>query len=199
MNLKYVILGFLAQKPMHGYELKRTLSPAVPASQLVNDGILYPLLKRMERDGLIVGRVERAGKAPNRNVFKPTKEGRQVLADWLRSEQGEQDEVTYDFLLGHPFLAKCVFFDRLSEEEIRLKLKAQLESSAEKLAAFERIRAGMVQRGVGEYRIAVLDLGIAQQRAKLDWLKKTIRGAAAQPARKRAVRGAGPKKASKAA
>ena len=33
---------------MHGYELKRTLSPALPASQLINDGVLYPLLKSMD-------------------------------------------------------------------------------------------------------------------------------------------------------
>jgi len=175
MNLKYVMLGFLVEKAMHGYELKRALSPALPASQLVNDGVLYPLLKRMERDGLITGRVERAGKAPDRKVFKPTREGRQLLANWLRSDQGEQDEVTYDFLLGHPFLAKCVFFDRLSEAEIRSKLEAQLASSTDKLAAFERIRSGMVERGVGEYRVAVFDLGIAQQRAKLEWLRKMIR------------------------
>jgi virulence activator alpha len=48
----------------------------------------------------------------------------------------------------------------------------QLESSEAKLAHFRRIRKGMVERGVDPYRIAVLDLGIAQQRERIRWLKR---------------------------
>jgi hypothetical protein len=108
----------------------------------------------------------------NRHVYSPTAAGRRAFRDWLRSSDCEQDEVSYDFLLGHPFLAKCLFFHALSEEEVRAKIGDQLASSADKLSEFERIRAGMVERDVDPYRIAVLDLGIAQQRQRLRWLKK---------------------------
>ena len=43
--MKYPVLGFLFDQPMHGYALKCALSPALPPGQTVNDGILYPLLK----------------------------------------------------------------------------------------------------------------------------------------------------------
>jgi DNA-binding PadR family transcriptional regulator len=185
---------------MHGYQLKRALSPAVSSSQLLNDGVLYPLLKKMEREELISKRVESSGNAPARNVFRPTKKGRDAFKDWLRSPQSEEDEVTYDFLLGHPFLAKCLFFDQLKPTEVRAKLEAQLVSSASKLKEFERIRAGMAERGVNEYRLAVIDLGIAQQREKLKWLNATIGTLAGQRAvRKAAARTGGARKARKAA
>jgi DNA-binding PadR family transcriptional regulator len=174
MAFKHVVLGFLVDQPMHGYQLKRAVSPALPADQMINDGVLYPLLKRMEREGLVTSRLERARKAPDRRVFRPTKLGRQAFTEWLESAGDEQDEIAYDFLSGHPFLAKSLFFDQLSARQVREKLEAQLESSTAKLRTFEEIRKGMADRDVSAYRIAVLDLGIAQQRERVAWLRKMV-------------------------
>jgi PadR family transcriptional regulator, regulatory protein AphA len=180
--MKYPILGFLIDQPMHGYELKRALSPALPAERRVNDGQLYPLLKKMEADGLISGRVERRSQGPDRKVFHPTERGRRAFQEWLEGSELEQDEVAYDFLIGHPFLTKCLFFARLSSTAVSSKLEGQLAESTAKLDTFQRIRHGMVARRVDPYRIAVLDLGIAQQREKVRWLKAMMR--AVEPARK---------------
>ena len=170
--MKYAILGFLIDQPMHGYELKRALSPALPPERRVNDGVLYPLLKRMEAEGLISGRLERGAGAPDRRVFHPTAAGRRAFQEWLRSPVDEDDEVTYDFMLGHPFLTKSLFFRRLSPARVSRKFADQLETSEAKLADFRRIRKSMIERGVDPYRVAVLDLGIAQQRVKVRWLKQ---------------------------
>jgi DNA-binding PadR family transcriptional regulator len=174
LSLKHVVLGFLVDREMHGYELKRALSPALPPERMLNDGVLYPLLKRLETDGLVRRRVERGSGSPDRHVYRPTARGRKVFRDWLRSDALEDDEVAYDFLLGHPFLAKSLFFSRLERSQVRAKLAAQHESSGKKLRTFERIREGMLERGVDSFRIAVLDLGIAQQREKLRWLERMI-------------------------
>src|SRR3954452_12060192 len=152
---------------MHGYALKRALSPALPRDRRVNDGVLYPLLRRMESDGLISGRAERRAGAPDRRVFHPTQAGRIAFADWLEGTAEEDDDVAYDFMVAHPFLVKCLFFGRLDPAAIEQKLSAHRESSEGKLADFRRIRRGMVEREVDPYRIAVLDLGIAQQREKV--------------------------------
>jgi DNA-binding PadR family transcriptional regulator len=170
--MKNAILGFLMDQPMHGYALKRALSPALPAERRVNDGVLYPLLKRMEAEGLISGRVERRDGAPDRRVFHPTEAGRRAFGEWLESSVEEEDEVAYDFMFGHPFLVKSLFFGRLPADQVSRKLAEQLESSEAKLADFRRIHKGMVERGVDPYRVAVLELGIAQQREKVRWLKQ---------------------------
>jgi DNA-binding PadR family transcriptional regulator len=170
--MKHAILGFLIDQPMHGYALKRVLSPALPRERRVNDGVLYPLLKRMEAEGLIKGRVERRDGAPDRRVFHPTEAGRREFREWLESSVSEEDEVAYDFMLGHPFLSKCLFFGELSRSAVAGKVADQLEAGEAKLADFRRIRKGMAERRVDPYRIAVLDLGIAQQRERVRWLKR---------------------------
>ena len=172
MTLKHTILGILVDRPRHGYDLKRALSPALPRRRLVNDGILYPLLARMEKEGLVRSRVEPGDGRPDRRVFELTDSGRRAFFDWLRGPAFEEDEVSYDFFLGHPFLTKCMFFKHLSPEEVRAKLTAQAETAAAKLETFHQIREGMVERGVDPFRIAILDLGIDQQREKIRWLEK---------------------------
>ncbi len=173
--MKYSVLGFLIDQPMHGYALKRVLSPALPRGQHVNDGILYPLLKRLETDGLVRKRVERGRGGRDRNVFHATAKGRREFEGWLAGPDDERDQVAYDFLLGHPFLIKCLFFANLTPAQVRAKLGAQLADCSEKLETFERIRARMIEREVDTHRIAVLDLGIAQQKEKERWLKRMIR------------------------
>ncbi|HJX62052.1 MAG TPA: PadR family transcriptional regulator, partial [Dehalococcoidia bacterium] len=66
MSLKNTILGILIDKPRHGYELKQALSPGLPRRRLMNDGILYPLLARMEKEGLVRSRVEPGDGRPDR-------------------------------------------------------------------------------------------------------------------------------------
>jgi hypothetical protein len=61
---------------------------------------------------------------------------------------------------------------------VRQKLGAQLADSTRKLETFRAIRKGMVARDVDPYRIAVLDLGIAQQKERLRWLKRMVDGTA---------------------
>jgi DNA-binding PadR family transcriptional regulator len=172
--LPFVILGFLIDEPRHGYDLKRVLSPALRRDRQLNDGVLYPLLAKLTRDGWIRRSVEREG-GRARHVYAATTLGRRRFTTWLATAVDEADDVTYDFLVGHPFLAKCIFFARLGPAARRAKLAAQREAAEGKLAAFRTIRAGMVARGVDAYRVAVLDLGIAQQREKIRWLRRCER------------------------
>src|SRR2546423_14819243 len=87
--MRHAILGFLIDQPMHGYELKRALSPALPPERRVNDGVLYPLLKRMEAEGLISGRVERRDGAPDRRGVHTAAARRRAVEGGLGRAGGE--------------------------------------------------------------------------------------------------------------
>ncbi len=170
MSLRHAIVGFLIERPMHGYELKRALSPALGREGLVNDGILYPILSKLVADGLLKKRIEKVGSGPNRHVMFPTAKGQKWFREWLESSEGEEDEITYDFFLFSPFLAKCVFFGKLSNADIVNKLDDQLVSAKAKLKTFDAIRNKLVARNVDAHRVAVLDLGIVQQKQRVKWL-----------------------------
>jgi hypothetical protein len=107
-----------------------------------------------------------------------TPRGARVFTAWLKGADGEEDDVTYDFFLGHPFLTKCMFLARLPPAAARVKVRAQAVVGRRKLAAFGAIRRGMRERGVDRWRVAILDLGITQQRARVRWLERL---AAARP------------------
>ncbi|HMM22885.1 MAG TPA: PadR family transcriptional regulator [Selenomonadales bacterium] len=60
--LELVILGFLKEGPLHGYELKQRLTMLTGYYQPVSDGALYPAIARLTKGGLI-SRQKEPGKA----------------------------------------------------------------------------------------------------------------------------------------
>jgi DNA-binding PadR family transcriptional regulator len=176
-NLREAVLGLLLDKPNHAYALKQLIAPRVSSSDLINDGVLYPLLAKLENDGLISGREEISARNRKRTIYTVTSKGERHLMTWLDSDASEGEEPVYDFFLGNPLLVKMQFFQRLPPERRSAKLAAQLERTQQKLKTFAAIRQGMVERDVDPYRIALLDLGIAQQKCTRRWLKEQLAAA----------------------
>jgi len=52
--LEIAVLGLLKEQPLHGYELKKRLGDTLGFLWGVSYGSLYPALRRLERDGLVV-------------------------------------------------------------------------------------------------------------------------------------------------
>ena len=63
--LELAILGFLAEGPLHGYELRRRLAQLSGYTRPVSDGSLYPAINRLVRDGWLERHAEpgKAGRA----------------------------------------------------------------------------------------------------------------------------------------
>lgn len=83
MSLKYVLLGLLTRQPRYGYELKREAEQLLGHGAELNPGQLYPLLRKLADQGLIVGeRVEQEDR-PDKRVLTLTDAGAQELRTWL--------------------------------------------------------------------------------------------------------------------
>jgi DNA-binding PadR family transcriptional regulator len=82
--LEVAILGFLAQGPLHGYELRRRVVQLSGHTRPVSDGSLYPAINRMINRGLLDRRVEAGAAAAQRHVLSPTDLGRAELCERLR-------------------------------------------------------------------------------------------------------------------
>ena len=75
----FLILSLLAAEPRHGYELSKLIESRSHGVVSVHAASLYPLLYRMEKQRLIVGRwVERPG-VRRRRFYSLTAEGRRQL------------------------------------------------------------------------------------------------------------------------
>jgi DNA-binding PadR family transcriptional regulator len=53
-DVRLVVLGLLAEEPMHGYQLIREVARRSEGSWRLSPGSVYPMLSQLEDDGLVV-------------------------------------------------------------------------------------------------------------------------------------------------
>lgn len=83
--LELTILGFLHERPLHGYELKERIHRLSGHVRPVSDGALYPAIARLQKNGLVDSRTEPGAGAAPRRTLSLTDEGRAELYARLRS------------------------------------------------------------------------------------------------------------------
>ncbi len=83
MSVKYGLLGILAKRAQHGYELKRSFEQITGGFWQLNYGQIYQTLDRLEADGLVSFTVEHDDSVPDRKVYEITPPGREALEQWL--------------------------------------------------------------------------------------------------------------------
>lgn len=101
------VLSLLQSGEMYGIELLDALSGVDGLG--ISDGTIYPLLKRLERDGRIKARWQQSVTGPPRKYYRLSSDGEAVLAAmktaW-REFRGQLDRIT-----GH---------DRQSDQSVSL-------------------------------------------------------------------------------
>jgi DNA-binding PadR family transcriptional regulator len=83
--LEFAILGFLADAPLHGYELRRRVAALTGHIRPIADGTLYPTIKRMERAGWLRRDVQAGQAAAPRHVLTLSPAGHAELLGQLRT------------------------------------------------------------------------------------------------------------------
>ncbi len=71
-----------ADEPMYGYRIAKEMSGNDEDIQLIKQGALYPVLKSLEKNGLLVSRVEPSVSGPPRRYYTITDSGREALERW---------------------------------------------------------------------------------------------------------------------
>jgi DNA-binding PadR family transcriptional regulator len=84
-NTGTVVLAILAGGPLHGYQIAKEMRRRSDDALRLGQGVLYPILHRLEDRGLILGEWEQSTGTPSRKRYTITKAG---LAE-LRAKRGE--------------------------------------------------------------------------------------------------------------
>jgi DNA-binding PadR family transcriptional regulator len=86
--VKYALLGLLADRPRHGYDLKGAFEELTGGAWPLNIGQVYTTLGRLERDGLVRSEVVPQQLVPDRKVYAVTGAGRDELSRWFGASSG---------------------------------------------------------------------------------------------------------------
>jgi PadR family transcriptional regulator AphA len=164
LSIEWGLLGFLAEQPMHGYEIGQRLSQAAELGLVwhLKQSRLYALLTRLEQRGYVDYTMEPQDMRPPRKVYALTSEGKAALDAWLHSpvEHGR------DFRLE--FLAKLYFAQREGEATLRALFEAQHSLCQRWLTRQQRALEALA-RGTFEWLVYRFRLG--QVQAIVEWLE----------------------------
>ena len=75
------LLAIIAKKECYGYEMAESLS--MYGFDTISEGTIYPLLMRMQREGLVTSVLRNSTAGPKRKYYLLTNEGQQALNDFL--------------------------------------------------------------------------------------------------------------------
>ena len=92
--LDLCVLAVLSRGESYGYEIASTLVAAVG----MGEGTIYPLMRRMQNDGLVATRIVESSNGPPRKYYRLTPLGRTVFDAHLRDWHAFKRAV--DTLLG---------------------------------------------------------------------------------------------------
>lgn len=76
-----LILSLLSEEPMYGYQITQELKRRSEGYFEMKEGLLYPALHRMERDGLLRSEWRTVAGSRRRKYYFITEKGRKMLAN----------------------------------------------------------------------------------------------------------------------
>ena len=157
--LALAVLSYLSQRPMHPYELSRTLREHGDERSIkFNHGSLYMVVGQLARAGYITElETSREGQRPERTVYALTDAGRAEFSDWLRELVAEpQQEYPH-------FVAALSMIAALPPGEVVALLRERLARLHEARAEIRSLIDTTLANGVPElflveeqYRLALL-------------------------------------------
>jgi DNA-binding PadR family transcriptional regulator len=159
--LRYYILHKIAEKPLHGYEVIQDIDSKTEGAWRPGAGSLYPILKKMESQGLIKSE-ERTAEESSRRVYHITPKGSETLA--------ESKGMFADFQQRWGFLRR-IMIELIDPEDMATHFvdssNRQFQLARELL---ERRRGKFPEKDM-EYMLREYVLGLERQ---LSWAKEMI-------------------------
>jgi len=163
----YVILGMLSIEPnKSGYDIRKAIESSVGYFWGESYGQIYPTLKKLAEEGLIVPTSPTAGPRQRRQQFSLTEAGHACLREWI-ALPFQNDPPRNEFLLK-------LFFGREAPPSVSIGHIQELQQrNRQMLATMLELESFANREGAQNphkpYWMLTLSLGIALTRAALDW------------------------------
>lgn len=163
-HLAYIALGVVAERqPCSGYTVMKDFQSSSSTYFSGSAGAIYPLMRRLEEDGLTKVERTKAG-SRTRRMYTITEKGREALEDWLASPIPD-DEVAF---LVDLLRTRVLFFERLNKQQrkkfvkdCREQLKSRIATNAKRVTSHD---------GLTEFERVTLQSVLMIDETRLKWL-----------------------------
>jgi DNA-binding PadR family transcriptional regulator len=164
VSVRNALLGLLAQRPRHGYDLRATFQAIMGGEENwdVKPAQIYTTLARLEQDGLVQEEAVDQSSGPEKRIYAITPAGRAELRSWLTSgvERYEQRD---------EFFLKLMLSLATGEADPGKVIRTQ------RAALYRELHAITTQRQQADpkkelARILLLDKAVMHLEADLRWL-----------------------------
>ena len=169
--LALAVLAYLSQRPMHPYELSRTLRENGDARSIkFNHGSLYMVVQPLARAGFVTEvETSREGQRPERTVYGLTEAGRREQRDWLRELIGEPQHEYPRFVTALSLIAA------LPPSEVISLLRRRLDLLAAQQKEIRALIDGSLRQGVPELFLVEEEYRLALLAAEVSFAEQLIR------------------------
>jgi DNA-binding PadR family transcriptional regulator len=181
--LELAVLGSLHETPLHGYELRKRLNTLLGMFRAFSYGSLYPCLRTLLNDGLIVEEAPVDTAVLGRRskiVYKLTAEGKERLQELLTHSGPSAWE---DESFGIHFA-----FFRHAEAEVRLRILEGRRSRLEERLEGVRTALARTRERLDSYTLELQRHGLESVEREVRWLNELIDTERAQVVQERTER-----------
>ena len=160
----YTVLGMVASfGPATSYHVKKMIDQSVGYFWTFPRAQLYVELERLESLGLLESDQEDGGR--RRRQFSITDGGREILAAWIRADDGERPQYR------DPGLLKLYFAGNVAEPDVVQLAQRQMEVHERLLAEYRAIAEQLHDKPAYSYAFATVRAGIMTSESALIYWK----------------------------
>jgi DNA-binding PadR family transcriptional regulator len=176
MSLKHIMLGML-REPHSGYDIKKRFDSSLRSFWRAELSQIYPLLQKMEMEGLVNCKASESAIGPTRRVYKSSAKGRRELQTWLLGGPTVGNE-RIGYLAQVFFLANLKDDDKAIQffQELRQYMADWLETLQSAENEWRNNEPDYPDELPDEafYPQLTLDLGLTKVRANVEWCDRCI-------------------------
>jgi len=164
LTIEHTLLGFVHERPVHGYEIYQRLSAPTGLWQVwrLKQSQLYALLTKLEEENYLAATLQPQDARPPRKIYSLTATGQAAFQTWLTTP------VTHGRQMRIEFLAKLYFAHRQDSATV-LQLVARQTTACQQWLVDLQGQAGSAAE-TDFFAYAVQQFRLNQVESFLAWL-----------------------------
>lgn len=162
-------MGLLKEGPKHGYEIKKVIERVVNVFTNVDSQSIYYPLRRLEKKGLVIKRLGRKGKRPEKFIYRISKEGESVFERLLNDNFLSFQRPNFNVDLS------LYFLPLVKSGIARTRLRSRLRGMKRIIRWLKGRKAGLEKQKSPYHLLTIIEHQIELSKADIKFTQKLIK------------------------